>query len=184
MGALTSSTHPWLRHTLSLSVIWSDCVSHMCFCCGLNNLAVNWDVTDLEFCICCLMLDLYLLPNTGNIWISCLISTIFVSKKLLQSPAAQRLHRHSPSDEFYHFLGTLVFDERQPCQTDMCHMVPNCPHCPIACARSLRCWIVFSCPEQLNRTPCLSGTTSNQSLHNTTEWPQRLVTPETFDQRD
>ena len=28
------------------------------------------------------------------------------------------------------------------------------------------------------------GTTNNQSLHNTTEWPQRLVTFETFDQRD
>ena len=41
---------------------------------------------------------------------------------------------------------------------------------------------IFSCPEQLNRTPCLSGTTNNQSLHNTTEWPQRLVTFETFDQ--
>ena len=38
--------------------------------------------------------------------------------------------------------------------------------------------------EQLNRTPCLSGTTNNQSLHNTTEWPQRLMTFETFDQRD
>ena len=48
--------------------------------------------------------------------------------------------------------------------------------------------LVFSCPEQLNRRPCLSvclsGTTNNQSLHNTTEWPQRLVTFETFDQRD
>ena len=41
VGALASSTYSWLRHTLSLSVIWSDCVSHMCFCCGLNNLAVN-----------------------------------------------------------------------------------------------------------------------------------------------
>ena len=31
---------------------------------------------------------------------------------------------------------------------------------------------------------CPSGTTNNKSLHNTTEWPQRLVTFETFDQRD
>ena len=34
---------------------------------------------------------------------------------------------------------------------------------------------IFSCPEQLNRWPCplvcLSDTTNNQSLHNTTEWP-------------
>ena len=29
-----------------------------------------------------------------------------------------------------------------------------------------------------------SGTTNNQSLHNTTEGPQRLVTFETFDQSD
>ena len=29
-----------------------------------------------------------------------------------------------------------------------------------------------------------SVTTNNQSLHNTTEWPQRLVTFETFDQSD
>ena len=29
--------------------------------------------------------------------------------------------------------------------------------------------------------PC-SGTTNNQSLHNTKEWPKRLVTFETFDQ--
>ena len=29
-----------------------------------------------------------------------------------------------------------------------------------------------------------SVTTNNQSLHNTTEWPQRLVTFETFDQND
>ena len=43
------------------------------------------------------------------------------------------------------------------------------------------CWewlesiILFSCPEQLNMWPCpllcLSVTTNNQSLHNTTEWP-------------
>ena len=43
------------------------------------------------------------------------------------------------------------------------------------------CWyfwyyiIIFSCPEQLNRTHCpslgLSVTTNNQSLHNITEWP-------------
>jgi len=35
--------------------------------------------------------------------------------------------------------------------------------------------------------PCLVGwsvTTNNQSLHNITEWPQRLVTFETFDQSD
>ena len=36
-----------------------------------------------------------------------------------------------------------------------------------------RCRNLFSCPEQLNRTPCplvgLSVTTNNQSLHNTTE---------------
>ena len=47
---------------------------------------------------------------------------------------------------------------------------------------------IFSCPEQLNRRPCLSlawsVTTNNQSLHNTTEWPQRLVTFETFVQSD
>ena len=30
----------------------------------------------------------------------------------------------------------------------------------------------------------LSGTTNNQSLHNTTEWPLRLVTFETFDRSD
>ena len=46
----------------------------------------------------------------------------------------------------------------------------------------------FSCPEQLIRWPCPlvrpSGTTNNQSLHNTTEWTQRLVTFETFDQTD
>ena len=43
-------------------------------------------------------------------------------------------------------------------------------------------------PRQLNRWPCplvgRSGTANNQSLHNTTEWPQRLVTFETFDQSD
>ena len=48
---------------------------------------------------------------------------------------------------------------------------------------------IFSCPEQLNRLHCLSlagwsVTTNNQSLHNITEWPQRLVTFETFDQSD
>ena len=41
---------------------------------------------------------------------------------------------------------------------------------------------------QLNRTHCplvgWSGTTNNQSLHNTTEWPQTLVTFETFVQSD
>ena len=31
---------------------------------------------------------------------------------------------------------------------------------------------------------CPSGTTNNQSLHNTTERPRRLVTFETFDQKD
>ena len=30
----------------------------------------------------------------------------------------------------------------------------------------------------------LSVTTNNQSLHNTTEWPQRLVTFETLDKSD
>ena len=46
----------------------------------------------------------------------------------------------------------------------------------------------FSCQEQLNRWPCSSlgwsvcHQTNNQSLHNTTKWPQRLVTFETFDQ--
>ena len=116
---------------------------------------------------------LYMLPDVGTICICCLMSVLFVFvaqyRQYLIFLPAERLHRHTPSDEFYHFLGTLVFDERQPCQTDMCHMVPNCPHCPIACARSLCCWIVFRSPEQLNRTPCLSGTTNNQSLHNTTE---------------
>ena len=46
----------------------------------------------------------------------------------------------------------------------------------------------FSCPQQLNRTPCpslaWSDQTNSQSLHNTTEWPQRLVTFETFDRSD
>ena len=47
---------------------------------------------------------------------------------------------------------------------------------------------IFSYPEQLNRTHCpllaWSDQTNNQSLQNTTEWPQRLVTFETFDQSD
>ena len=46
----------------------------------------------------------------------------------------------------------------------------------------------FSCLEQLNQWPYLllawSGTTNNQSVQNTTEWPWRLVTFETCDQSD
>ena len=36
----------------------------------------------------------------------------------------------------------------------------------------------------VEKKPSELGTTNNQRVHNTTEWPKRLVTFETFDQSD
>ena len=57
-------------------------------------------------------------------------------------------------------------------------MNSNCSSWSLILAWGLRVtsshFILFSCPEQLNRWPCpllaWSVTTNNQSLHNTTEW--------------
>ena len=43
---------------------------------------------------------------------------------------------------------------------------------------------VFSCPEQLNRWPCHWVSEWVTFDFDITEWPQRLVTFETFDQSD
>ena len=42
---------------------------------------------------------------------------------------------------------------------------------------------VTASPHITTSVPC-SVTTNNHSLHNTKDWPQRLVTFETFDQSD
>ena len=41
----------------------------------------------------------------------------------------------------------------------------------VLCSRTIIGSILFSCPELLNRWPCPLGTTNNQRVHNTTEWP-------------
>ena len=48
----------------------------------------------------------------------------------------------------------------------------------------LSIFALFSCPEQLNRTHCPSGTTKGTFTFDITDWPKRPVTFETFDQSD
>ena len=58
---------------------------------------------------------------------------------------------------------------------------------PVLLFLTLRLYLAVHNSSIGHLVPCLVGPsdqTNNQSLHNTTEWPQQLVTFETFDQRD